>query len=313
MHHLTYLEPFITGTQTQVDLPFLRQVLEQRQQWWNRPSATPYRQLLAELPPTPPHDGATNCQWQQQIRQWAQALIPWRKGPFNLWGVEIDSEWQSQWKWQRVAPFCQDLQGARVLDIGCNNGHYLFQMAGQRPALLLGIDPIIHTQAQFKFLQHWMQIPNLYHELLGIEHLPAFRRFFDVIFSMGIIYHHRHPIAQLTEIHQALRPGGYLILESIGIPGEQSFALFPAGSYAKMKNVWFIPTLSCLVNWVRKARFGDIEIIADSLLTTEEQRITPWCPPPHQSLADFLDPATNNTKTVEGYPAPRRFALKARK
>ena len=38
-----------------------------------------------------------------RYRHALQALQPWRKGPFDLAGIHIDSEWRSQLKWQRIA------------------------------------------------------------------------------------------------------------------------------------------------------------------------------------------------------------------
>ena len=56
------------------------------------------------------------------------ALQPWRKGPFSLFGVQIDTEWRSDWKWNRVAPHLSPLAGRRVLDVGCGNGYYGWRM-----------------------------------------------------------------------------------------------------------------------------------------------------------------------------------------
>ena len=39
-----------------------------------------------------------------EVKAALQGLIPWRKGPFDFFGVHIDTEWHSDWKWQRVAP-----------------------------------------------------------------------------------------------------------------------------------------------------------------------------------------------------------------
>lgn len=239
-------------------------------------------------------------------------LIPWRKGPFSLFGIEVDAEWRSDYKWNRLQKCISSLEGKRVLDVGCNNGYYMFRMLANNPELILGIDPSLHCQAQFNLIQSYAQAPNIHFELLGIEHLSLFPNFFDTIFCMGIIYHHRHPIQQLLDLRNSLRVGGEVILETIGIPGENSYALFPEGRYANMKNIWFIPTLSCFINWAKKAHFKNIEVISDTLLTPEEQRNTRWCPPPHQSLEDFLAPSDPD-HTIEGHPAPRRFCIRAQK
>lgn len=247
-----------------------------------------------------------------QIETASKALIPWKKGPFNFFGQEIDSEWRSDLKWNRIKEFLPDLKHKAILDIGCNNGYFMFKMAEHNPKYLLGIDPVVPYYAQFKLLQHFAKVPDMHFHLWGVEHLKHFRNSFDVIFSMGIIYHHRNPIQQLIDIREALIPDGTVILETIGIPGEESIAYFPDDKYAKMGNVWFLPTMNCLINWTKKARFTDIEIISDTPLTNEEQRITKWCPENYKSLDDFLDP-NDKSLTMEGHPAPRRFCIKAKK
>ena len=62
------------------------------------------------------------------------ALHPWRKGPFSLFGINIDTEWRSDWKWSRVAPHLSELRGRNVLDVGCGNGYYGWRLceAGAR-------------------------------------------------------------------------------------------------------------------------------------------------------------------------------------
>lgn len=41
---------------------------------------------------------------QSSYVQQLKAFMPWRKGPWNLLGVEIETEWHSDWKWQRIIP-----------------------------------------------------------------------------------------------------------------------------------------------------------------------------------------------------------------
>lgn len=248
----------------------------------------------------------------QVVEEALEQLIPWRKGPFNLFGIDLDAEWRSDKKWDRFAGKIGNLKNKKVLDIGCNNGYFMFKMLEEDPELVLGIDPVVPVESQFRLLNHFLKDDRLKFELFGVEHLEHFKEFFDTIFCMGIVYHHRHPIQQLIDIREALVSKGEMILETIGIPGEESYALFPEDRYAKMKNVWFIPTLSCFINWAKKAKFIDVEVISSTVLTPEEQRNTKWCPDPFQTLEDFLDP-NDPTKTIEGHPAPMRFLIKARK
>lgn len=246
------------------------------------------------------------------VEELAKQLISWKKGPFKLFGLDIDAEWRSDFKWQRLEKAVGDLKGKRILDVGCNNGYFMFRMAAQNPELVLGIDPVLPCYGQFRLIQHFAKAPNLHFEMFGVEHLPYFENFFDTIFHMGIVYHHRHPIQQMIDLRESLKPGGQAIIETIGIPGDESIALFPEDRYANMKNVWFIPTLPCLINWAKKARLVDVEVIADTELTTDEQRNTEWAPPPKPSLIDALDP-NDPSKTKEGHLAPRRFLISAKK
>ncbi len=248
----------------------------------------------------------------EKIYKSAQHFIPWRKGPFNLFDIEIDAEWRSDQKWDRLKLSKEEIENKVILDIGCNNGYFLFKMAEFRPQLALGIDPVLPCWAQFHFIQHFAKAQRIQFELWKAEDLEHFYEMFDLIFSMGIIYHHKDPLGQLIAIRKALRPGGTLILETIGIQGEESYALFPEDRYTKMKNIYFIPTLSCLINWAKKAKFKDIEVISMAKTTKEEQRLTSWCPPPIHNFSDFLNP-DDEEKTIEGYPAPYRFALKMKK
>lgn len=315
---LDYLLPY----KEKINLDFLNSLKEDCDKWIDRKSNADLKKLLESLPEVEDHEldlsqdavviGNSSSGKRKQYIDLARELIPWRKGPFNFYGEKIDAEWRSDFKWNRLKNHVDNLEGKTVLDIGCNNGYFLFRMAEQKPELLLGIDPVIQCETQFKFLQHFARVPNLHFEMFGVEHIDSFKEMFDVIFSMGIIYHHRHPLEQLINIREALKPGGQAIIETIGIPGDESYALFPEDRYAKMRNVFFVPTLSCFINWLKKAKLIEVEVISATPLTFEEQRLTNWCPPPSQSLEDFLDP-NDLTKTVEGHPAPMRFCLKARK
>ncbi len=300
MDNLEYLEKF----GNRVDIESLKQLKAEKIQMFRTKYQKEYKEIF-DIIPSLEEDS-------KEALETATKLIPWRKGPFQVGELDIDAEWRSDKKWQRLKESLPNLKDKVVLDVGCNNGYYMFEMAKQDPKLVLGIDPVLHNQAQFEFINHFKKYDNLKFELFGIEDLPNFRSFFDVVFSMGVLYHHRHPLEQLISIRESLVPGGEMIMETIGIPGEETICLFPEDRYSKMRNVWFLPTLSCLKNWINRTGFIDMEVVSVSTTNFEEQRQTKWCPPPHQSLEDFLDPE-DKTKTVEGYPAPVRFCIRAKK
>ena len=236
-------------------------------------------------------------------------FLPWRKGPFQVGKTLIDTEWRSDWKWQRINSHIEPLEGKQVLDIGCGNGYHLFRMLGAGAELALGIDPTILFNYQFSLLQRLSQPNNAYLLPLRSEHLPQFNGF-DTVFSLGVLYHRRSPIDHLKELLSFAKPGGELVLETLIIEGDQNTLLIPRDRYAKMANVWFIPSTSMLELMLRRAGFIDVKTVDVNVTSLEEQRATRWMQ--FQSLKDYLDP-TDRTKTVEGYPAPARAILTARK
>ena len=250
--------------------------------------------------------------WQldkQELKENLMAFKPWRKGPWNYLGIDIDTEWRSDWKWQRIAPHCTDLTGRNVLDIGTGNGYFLYRMLGAGAKLALGIDPTRIFLYQFHAAQRLLA-PNNAHLLpLRSEHLPAFGCF-DTVFCLGVLYHRRSPIDHLQELFSYLRPGGELVLETLVVPGDKYTILVPADRYAKMANVWFLPSTEALENLLQRVGFEDVRTVDINQTSIQEQQATEWMT--FHSLEQFLDP-NNPELTVEGYPAPLRATLIATK
>ncbi len=239
-----------------------------------------------------------------------KTFMPWRKGPFSIFGIEVDAEWRSNLKWDRIAPQLPDLSGKVIADIGCNNGYYMFRMAAHRPQFVLGLDPVAQHYYTFKTLNSIAGQQNLAMDLLGVEHLGLFPECFDVIFLLGIIYHRPSPIDTLREIFKALKPGGTLILESQAIPGDEPVALFPETTYAKVPGTWFVPTGACLHNWLIRCGFNSVEMFCHHPMSSKEQRRTDWMS--FESYEDFID-KNHPDLTIESYPAPWRVFFKAKK
>jgi tRNA (mo5U34)-methyltransferase len=238
-----------------------------------------------------------------------QALHPWRKGPFELFGTHIDTEWRSDWKWDRLAPAIDDLQGRRVLDVGCGSGYHCWRMLGAGAAEVIGIDPTPLFVVQYWALRKYLQRDEVWVLPVGIEQVPAKLQAFDTVFSMGVLYHRRSPMDHLLELRDCLRPGGQLVLETLVVEGGPGATLVPEGRYARMGNVWFLPSCDTLLGWLRKLGFLTPEVIDVTVTSTDEQRSTDWMR--FHSLADFLDPE-DSSKSIEGYPAPTRAIITAR-
>ena len=240
---------------------------------------------------------------QEKLANLLQLLHPWRKGPFDLFGIHIDTEWRSDWKWDRLVEHITPLQGRHVLDVGCGSGYHMWRMLGAGADLVIGIDPSALFLCQFRAIHQLAGQPQDIHLLpLGIEELPACEAF-DTVFSMGVLYHRRSPIDHLLQLRDQLRDGGELVLETLIIDGDAQDVLLPADRYAQMRNVWFIPSIPALTGWLARSGFENIRVVDVNVTSVEEQRRTDWMR--NDSLAEFLDPH-DPTLTIEGHPAPKR-------
>ncbi len=239
----------------------------------------------------------------QQIEKNLKQLHPWRKGPFNIHGVHIDTEWRSDWKWERLRNHIAPLTDRTVLDIGCGSGYHCWRMAGVGAKLVIGIEPMLLYVMQYFAIRHFIGENNAYVLPMGIEDLPPKLEAFDTVFSMGVLYHRRSPLDHLIELHGCLRPGGELVLETIVSDGEAGYSFVPQGRYAKMRNVWFLPSVPTLEQWLARCGFKHIRTVDVNTTSPQEQRSTDWMT--FDSLKNFLSP-DNPALTIEGYPAPKR-------
>ena len=125
---------------------------------------------------------------------------------------------------------------------------------------------------------------------------------------MGVIYHRRDPIDHLTRLYDQTSSSGLLILETL--IHDQKNSLYPDGRYARMGNVWCVPSESDLFSWIEKAGYKDPTKVDITKTTTQEQRATEWMS--FESLANALNP-NDPQLTIEGYQAPIRELIIARK
>ncbi len=262
-------------------------------------------------------------------------LMPWRKGPFQIGSdatgngeidngqtnieqsqpIVIDTEWHSDWKWARVAPHLSSLQGRHVLDVGGGSGYHGWRMGADTVII---VDPSCLFYHQFMAIRHFIGSADAnnigsyrtHYIPVPLEALPEHSQLFDTVFSMGVLYHRQSPFEHLQLLKGQLVKGGELVLETLVIDGDANTVLVPHDRYAQMNNVYFIPSVAALIGWLKKAGFSNVRCVDVAVTSTEEQRKTDWMT--YQSLSDFLDP-DDQSKTIEGYPAPKRATLIATK
>ena len=247
-----------------------------------------------------------------------QELHPWRKGPFSLFGIDIDAEWRSDLKWNRVMKSGVSLKNKNILDIGSGNGYYIFRMLGEGAASVTGVDPGVLSVIQFKIFQTYFDACGSRETEYGyadvfpvpFEVIPENSAHFDIIFSMGVLYHRKQPEEHLKQIFSLLAPGGTIFLETLIVESDEVYILQPPGRYAQMRNVYKIPHVSILLDWLELTGFCNMNVVDISRTTFTEQRSTDWMT--FHSLENFLDPE-DISLTAEGHPAPVRALITAQK
>jgi len=176
-------------------------------------------------------------------------------------------------------------------------------MAGAKIAV--GIEPFLLFNYQFSAIRSLINNPlNAFVLPLKLEQVPN-KALFDSVFSMGVLYHQKDHMLHLQQLKNVLVENGELILETLVIDAEQGNYIIPEDRYARMRNVWCLPSTDTLHDWLEKTGFKNIRLIDVTKTTPEEQRATHWIGDNTQSLEDFLDP-NNSNLTIEGLPAPKR-------
>jgi tRNA (mo5U34)-methyltransferase len=272
--------------------------------WLHAIDALPEGQHVADLDRDAPALGKSTAN-PEVLRENLFSLHPWRKGPLQLAGVDIDTEWRSDWKWDRIRDHLE-LEGLDILDIGCGNGYFGLRMLGAGAKLVVGIDPTMVFVMQWLAMQKLCPGLNNYVLPLGIEHLPVGIDHFDCVFSMGVLYHRRDPLEHLQQLKKLVRPGGSIVLETLILDGAGNKTLLPGGRYARMRNVHAVPGLEVLLGWLDQAGLPDFQVMDVSRTTVDEQRTTEWMT--FESLCESLD-THDPSLTVEGHPAPVRAAV----
>lgn len=252
-------------------------------------------------------DGEVSEPFKEKLQKCIEALIPWRTGPFQMFNQEIDSEWKSNMRWDRLKLFLPPLKDQIIADIGCGNGYFIFRMLKEDPKIIFGFDPQSRCNLQFELINNLLKEKRILMEPIGIENMDVFSNYFNFVLCMGVIYHRRDPHTCLTKVRESMKPGGTFIIESLVIDSAEAVSFSPPDRYMKMRNVWFVPSAECMCSWLEKTGFKNVEILLTYDVGMNEQRRTRLSP--DESLVDFVDPK-DSTLTVEGYKIPKRAIVR---
>ena len=241
----------------------------------------------------------------KSLKEALQKLRPWRKGPFMINDLMLESEWNGNMKWQRITKHIKPLKNKRVLDVGAGNGYFTLRMAMEGANRALGIEPFLLFNYQFRAIKSMIASPlNALLLPIKLEEMPK-APLFDTVFSMGVLYHQRDHMEHLHQLQEMMAPDAELVIETLVVEGSEDDILVPRDRYAKMRNVYSIPSIKTLKSWLNDANFNNIRVVDVNKTTTAEQHKTPWIGENGASLEDFLDPL-DDSLTIEGYPAPKR-------
>lgn len=205
------------------------------------------------------------------IKTVLKRFISWRKGPFKIDSLVIDSEWKSDMKWDRIS--C-DFKNKRILDIGCGNGYYLWRCAVEGARAVVGLDPYSLYVYQYLALHRFHCNPAVCFLPFSFHDVVCAKPVMDIVMCMGVLYHLRNPFECLQYIKRCLKPNGHALIETLILDHDEPTCLTPTGRYANMKNVWFIPSRKTLTYWIKKAGFRSVECTDISMTTQTEQRVS---------------------------------------
>jgi tRNA (mo5U34)-methyltransferase len=212
---------------------------------------------------------------ESHIAQRVASLGPWFHN-MDLRGVQTAPEHLlgdfPNYKWQKLSvALPEDLDGASVLDIGCNAGFYALALKRRNAGYVLGIDLEDRCLEQARFAAKTLALDIEFRKmcLYDVDQLPER---FDYVLFLGVFYHLRYPLLALDKAVK--KTGKWLIFQSMLRGSRNDYQAdpdysfhqdeifrdsdFPASyfienSYAGDYTNWFIPNRSGAMAMLRSA------------------------------------------------------------
>ena len=98
-----------------------------------------------------------------------------------------------------------DVQGKKVLELGCGNGSLLTHMANWQPSLLVGVDLGDSVAAAKKNLA---ALPFKHWQIIKADLVEWQSDGFDVVYCIGVLHHLQEPRAGFAAVIRNVKPGG---------------------------------------------------------------------------------------------------------
>jgi tRNA (mo5U34)-methyltransferase len=165
---------------------------------------------------------------------------------------------------ERIAryPIPQDLRGKRVLDIGCWDGWFSFEME-RRGASVVAVDSARQeTFFEAKRLLN-SKVEYIVEDICYLT--PRDVGYFDIVLFFGVLYHLKHPLLALERVCELTRD--FACIESLVIddpPQPDAIPLlefYETTELAGQFDNWCGPNTECMLAYIRTAGFVNSKLI----------------------------------------------------
>lgn len=202
-------------------------------------------------------------------------------------------------------PIPEDLSGKRVLDIGCWDGWFSFEME-RRGAEVMAIDD--WDNPRFHEMHRLLNSRVDYRQLDMFDLTPARVGRFDIVIFMGVLYHLKHPLLALERVC-ALTTGmaaveSFILREQHmaghAIEALPVMAFYENDELAGQIDNWVAPTVACLLAFCRTAGFARAELQNVTEFGAAVACHRHWEPPAHVGIAGprLVDVSHNRTGAI---------------
>ncbi len=177
--------------------------------------------------------------------------------------------------WALLKPaFPADLQGASLLDVGCNAGFFSVLARLRGAGRILGVESVDFFAAQAEYIRSIWQM-DIEYRLMDAHDIGLIDETFDLVMFAGILYHLKNPLLVLEEVGRRCRDAVVvetevipedprnLIIARIGGRGQARLTptakgfmkFYESDELNEDGSNWWAPDTACLLGMLRVAGF----------------------------------------------------------